>query len=438
MLSASHNPGGPDGDFGIKYNVAQRRAGAGEDHRRDLSRARRRSSATASATAARSTSTGSACSASSRPTVEVIDPVADYAALMRECFDFDAIRRLFAGGFRMRCDAMNAVGGPYAQRDPRRRARRAGRQRRQRRAARGLRRPASRPEPGQRRGPDRAHGRRRCAGLRRRDRRRCRPQHDRRPRVPGRAVGQPGAARRARAPGAALPRRHRRHRALDADLDRGRPRRRRRSASPATRRRPAGSSSATCSMPARSRLCGEESYGTGSDHVREKDGLWAVLFWLNVLAATGESVESLVRAHWARFGRNFYSRHDYEGVDSAAADRLMRRPARAAARAGRPGARRPHASRSPTTSRTPIRSTARAPSGRACASSSTTARASCSACPAPAPKARRCASTSSATRPIRRSTTLETQAALAPLAAIAQQLAGIESHLQRREASVVT
>ena len=70
-------------------------------------------------------------------------------------------------------------------------------------------------------------------------------------------------------------------------------------------------------------LCGEESYGTGSDHVREKDGLWAVLFWLNILAVRGGTVESLVRGHWARFGRNFYSRHDYEGVDAAGAAALM-------------------------------------------------------------------------------------------------------------------
>ena len=70
-------------------------------------------------------------------------------------------------------------------------------------------------------------------------------------------------------------------------------------------------------------LCGEESAGTGSDHVREKDGVWAVLFWLNILAARGESVEAVVRDHWRRFGRNFYSRHDYEGVDTAAANGLM-------------------------------------------------------------------------------------------------------------------
>jgi len=70
-------------------------------------------------------------------------------------------------------------------------------------------------------------------------------------------------------------------------------------------------------------LCGEESYGTGSDHVREKDGLWAVLFWLNLQGATGRSVESLVREHWRVYGRNIYSRHDYEGIPVEAANRLM-------------------------------------------------------------------------------------------------------------------
>jgi phosphoglucomutase len=94
-------------------------------------------------------------------------------------------------------------------------------------------------------------------------------------------------------------------------------------------------------------LCGEESYGTGSDHVREKDGLWAVLFWLNMLAATGKSVEQLVSEHWARFGRNYYSRHDYEAVDATAADAMMTAcapscpssPARRWASTGRAGRR---------------------------------------------------------------------------------------------------
>ena len=72
-------------------------------------------------------------------------------------------------------------------------------------------------------------------------------------------------------------------------------------------------------------LCGEESFGTGSDHIREKDGLWAVLFWLNILAARRQSVEQIVREHWRTYGRNVYSRHDYEAVDKEKAESLMAR-----------------------------------------------------------------------------------------------------------------
>ena len=70
-------------------------------------------------------------------------------------------------------------------------------------------------------------------------------------------------------------------------------------------------------------LCAEESFGTGSDHIREKDGLWAVLFWLNILAARGESVETIVRGHWAKYGRDYYTRHDFEEIDSKLADDLI-------------------------------------------------------------------------------------------------------------------
>jgi phosphoglucomutase len=70
-------------------------------------------------------------------------------------------------------------------------------------------------------------------------------------------------------------------------------------------------------------LCGEESFGTGSNHVREKDGVWAVLFWLNLLAGRQESVEAVVKAHWRTYGRNYYTRHDYEGLDSAVANALI-------------------------------------------------------------------------------------------------------------------
>jgi phosphoglucomutase len=70
-------------------------------------------------------------------------------------------------------------------------------------------------------------------------------------------------------------------------------------------------------------LCGEESAGTGSDHVREKDGVWAVLFWLNILAVRGESVEAILRDHWKTYGRNYYSRHDYEEVETDRANALV-------------------------------------------------------------------------------------------------------------------
>ncbi|HIK15518.1 MAG TPA: alpha-D-glucose phosphate-specific phosphoglucomutase [Leptolyngbyaceae cyanobacterium M33_DOE_097] len=70
-------------------------------------------------------------------------------------------------------------------------------------------------------------------------------------------------------------------------------------------------------------LCGEESFGTGSNHIREKDGLWAVVFWLNVLAVRQQSVEQIVKEHWQQFGRNYYSRHDYEAVDAERANKLI-------------------------------------------------------------------------------------------------------------------
>ena len=73
----------------------------------------------------------------------------------------------------------------------------------------------------------------------------------------------------------------------------------------------------------RATLCGEESFGTGSDHVREKDGLWAVLFWLNLLAVRREPVQDIITAHWRSYGRNYYSRHDYEAVNADGAGQLM-------------------------------------------------------------------------------------------------------------------
>ena len=255
--------------------------------------------------------------------VEVIDPVADYAALMEECFDFEAIRRLFASGFRMRFDAMSAVGGPYAK------AILEGR----------LGAPAGtvvnavpledfgghHPDPN----PVNAHDL---------------IEHMAGPDAPDFGAASDGDADRNMIVGRNFPVAPSDSLALLAAHA---------TVAPRYRNGIAGIARSMPTSTAADRvahalgipcyetptgwkffgnlldagkvsLCGEESYGTGSDHVREKDGLWAVLFWLNILAANpGQSVESLVRAHWARFGRNCYSRHDYEAVDSAAADALM-------------------------------------------------------------------------------------------------------------------
>jgi phosphoglucomutase len=70
-------------------------------------------------------------------------------------------------------------------------------------------------------------------------------------------------------------------------------------------------------------LCGEESFGTGSNHIREKDGIWAVLFWLSIIARRKQSVAEIMREHWRTYGRNYYSRHDYEDVETARADKVM-------------------------------------------------------------------------------------------------------------------
>ncbi len=88
-------------------------------------------------------------------------------------------------------------------------------------------------------------------------------------------------------------------------------------------------------------LCGEESFGTGSDHIREKDGLWAVLFWLNIVAARGEDVDDIVRAHWRTFGRDYYTRHDYEEIDATLAGGLVDRLRGTPRLTRRPELRRP-------------------------------------------------------------------------------------------------
>lgn len=319
VLSASHNPGGPDGDFGIKFNTANGgpapEAVTDAIHARTLTIDRYRS---LDAAAPDLDDLGD--SLLGAMTVSVIDPVEDYAAVMRGLFDFPAIRHLIARpDFRFRFDAMHAVTGPYAVRI----------------LCGELGAPADavinaipredfgggHPDPN----PVYAAELYRAAVLDGAlDFAAASDGDGDRNMILGRGIAvTPSdslavlAANAELVPGYA--------RGL-AGIARSMPTSRAADAVAAALGLPCyetptgwkffGSLLDGCRIT----LCGEESYGTGSDHVREKDGLWAVLFWLNLLAARpGESVASLLAAHWRRFGRHYYSRHDYEGVDGEAA-----------------------------------------------------------------------------------------------------------------------
>jgi phosphoglucomutase len=321
ILSASHNPGGPDGDFGIKYNIGN--GGPAPEAVTEAIYQR--------------TTTITSYRISDGPDVdidhggrswleqmqvEVIDPVEDYAQLMEGLFDFDAIRKLFAGGFRMCFDAMHAVGGPYAK------AIIEGR----------LGAPAGtvinsvpledfgggHPDPN----PVNAAE---LIELMARD---DAPDFgaasdgdaDRNMIVGRKFDVTPSdslailAANAQVAPGyrggiAGIARSMPTSRAADRVAEAlGIP----------SYETPTGwKYFGTLLDAGLATLCGEESYGTGSNHVREKDGLWAVLFWLNLLAVKGKPVQQIVEEHWQRFGRNYYSRHDYEGIETHAAKVLM-------------------------------------------------------------------------------------------------------------------
>ena len=322
ILSASHNPGGPDGDFGIKYNIGN--GGPAPEKITESIYAR------SQAIDVYHTLDGVADLDLTQPgrfelggmVVEVIDPVGDYAELMESLFDFDAMRAWFAAGHRMRFDAMSAICGPYA------RAILEGRLG----ASAGT---VVNGEPledfgGHHPDPNPAHAQELMAAMAAADAPDFGAASDGdadRNMVLGRDfVVTPSdslavmAAHATRVPG---------YRAGLAGIARSMPTS---CAADAVARAlgiechetPTGWKFFGNLLDAgRATLCGEESYGTGSSHVREKDGLWAVLFWLNLQAATGQSVEQLVRAHWARFGRHYYSRHDWEGIPTERADALM-------------------------------------------------------------------------------------------------------------------
>jgi len=323
ILSASHNPGGPDGDFGIKFNAAN--GGPAPEKLTEafwrtserIARYRTLASADVDLDALGASSLGPMI-------VEVIDPVSDHAELLATLFDFDAIARLLRrGGVRMRFDAMHAVTGPYAEEIF---VRRLGAPPGSVVAATPL--PdfgGGHPDPNPLHAGDLMRamfaadapdfgaasdgdGDRNMIVGRRfvvtpSDSLAVLAAHAHL--VPGYAKGLAGIAR-------SMPT----SRAADRVAAR---------LGVACHETPTGWKYFGNLLDAGlATLCGEESAGTGSDHVREKDGIWAVLFWLNVLALRGgESVEQIVRDHWRRFGRDIYSRHDHEAIDSSAADGLM-------------------------------------------------------------------------------------------------------------------
>ncbi|MCG6967229.1 MAG: alpha-D-glucose phosphate-specific phosphoglucomutase [Chromatiaceae bacterium] len=322
ILSASHNPGGPDGDFGIKYNTAN--GGPAPEKVTEAIYAR-----TLEITNFRSIDEEDVelddlgSYQLSETQIEVIDPVADYADLMASIFDFDAIRALLAGGFRIRFDAMHAVTGPYATRI----------------LEQTLGAPAGtviNGEPledfgGHHPDPNLVHAAELVAMTQGPDGVDFAAASDGdgdRNMILGRDFFvTPSDSLAVLAANATLiPA----HRGGIPGVARSMP------TSQAVDRVAAAMGIECFETPTgwkffgnlldagRIAFCGEESFGTGSNHVREKDGLWAVLAWLNVLAARGQSVADIVTGHWQQYGRNYYSRHDYEGIKGKAADQLMK------------------------------------------------------------------------------------------------------------------
>lgn len=321
VLSASHNPGGQSGDFGIKYNIGN--GGPAPEKVTDAIYARSRVIREFKISDASDVDLGKNGSVRmENMTIDVIDPVADYAGLMQSIFDFDAIRSLFSQGFRFRFDAMHAVCGPYAKTimeemlgapegtvvnavpledfgghhpDPN---------------------PVNAKElMDYMNGPDGA------------DMGAATDGDGDRNMIVGRDIAvTPSdslailAANATRIPG---------YSGGIAGIARSMP------TSTAADKVAAALRISCYETPTgwkffgdllddgKITLCGEESYGTSSSHIREKDGIWAILFWLNLLAVTGKSVGEVVRDHWKTYGRNYYSRHDYVNIDSRQAAALM-------------------------------------------------------------------------------------------------------------------
>jgi phosphoglucomutase len=321
ILSASHNPGGPDEDFGIKYNIAN--GGPAPEALTDAIYARTQTIAhwLAVDTADIDVDIIGAGDVG-RMAVEVIDPVADYAELMEQLFDFAAIQRAVAGGFTMAFDAMSAVTGPYAiEILERRLGFTAGTVRN------GV--PQEdfgghHPDPNLvhakelydlMMGPDAPDFGAASDGDGDRNliigKGRFITPSDSLAMLAANAHLAPGYAGDLKGVARSMP--------TSAAVDRVAE-----SLGVPCHETPTGWKFFGNLLDAgMATICGEESAGTGSDHIREKDGLWAVLLWLNILAVRGIGVDALAREHWAKFGRNYYARHDYEAIETTRAETLM-------------------------------------------------------------------------------------------------------------------
>ena len=326
ILSASHNPGGPDGDFGIKFNTAN--GGPAAEKITDAIYAQTLEITEVLSIDAPAIDLGRVGRQQLGDLlVEVIDPVADYVALMREIFDFDALRRQFAAGFRLAFDAMHAVTGPYA---------RAIFERELGARDGTVRNGVPLPDfGGHHPDPNLVHARDLFELMMGRNPHESAPDlgaasdgDGDRNLIIGRGIFvSPSDSLAMLAANAHLVPAYR-----DGIVGVAR-------SMPTSRAvdRVAGKLGVPCfETPTgwkffgnlldagRITLCGEESAGTGSNHVREKDGVWAVLLWLSILAARGQSVQQIAAQHWATYGRNYYTRHDYEALDTATAQTLMK------------------------------------------------------------------------------------------------------------------